>query len=155
MSLNSKVIIGKIESHFLASGLYTWVNTHEPKNPPNDGLGCAIWLQRVRGVDQESGLAKTSAIVTIMARTYTGMIQEPQDEIDPNLGAVTDSMMGRLSGDFTLGGTVRNIDLLNQYEDRFEALTGYVELGGKMYRVIDITIPCIVNDVWDQSAVSV
>ncbi len=155
MSLNSKAAIAAIESHFAASGFYSSVNTHEPKNAPTGGLTAAIWLQRIRPSDLDSGLSKTSAVVTFMARTYLGMVTEPQDDIDPQMAAVADDMMSRLSGDFTLGETVRNIDLLGSQEDRFEAVAGYVEVGGTMYRVIDITIPCVVNDAWDQSAVTV
>lgn len=152
MSLGTKTILDKIESHALKSGLFDKVGTHEPKNPPGGKLTAAVWFQAVGPVPAGSGLAATSAVITFMMRLYTSMVQEPQDLIDPALVAAADVILEDLSGDFHLGGNVRNIDLLGQTGQALSAQAGYVTIGSTMYRVIDITIPCIVNDAWAQSA---
>jgi hypothetical protein len=136
----------------MASGLFERVNTHEPKNAPGSGLTAAIWADRIRPVPSGSGLSATSGMVVYMARLYTNMLQEPQDAIDPALVATVDAVLSRLTVDFTLGGAIKNIDLLGQTGTTLEATAGYVNIGGTLYRVMDITIPCIVNDAWTQGA---
>jgi hypothetical protein len=59
-------------------------------------------------------------------------------------------LIGAYSADFTLGGSVRNIDLLGEYGEKLGAQAGYITIGGVMYRIMTLTIPCIVNDMWEQ-----
>jgi hypothetical protein len=60
--------------------------------------------------------------------------------------------MAAYSGDFELGGNVRNVDLLGQASEGLTAQAGYLEQDGKLYRVMTINLPLIVNDVWNQVA---
>jgi len=79
------------------------------------------------------------------------MLSEPQDLIDPTLQAAADQIMTDLSGDFELGGNARAIDLLGMAEaGALQSQAGYVNVDSTLYRVIDISIPVIVNDAWDQ-----
>jgi hypothetical protein len=58
--------------------------------------------------------------------------------------------MKELSGSITLGGTVRMIDLLGIDGTPLSAMAGYLQIDRKVYRVMDLTIPVIVNDMWTQ-----
>ena len=151
MALNTKATIDALQSHLLATGIFRRVNTHEPKNAPDTGLTAAMWVQSVRPSPNDSGLQKTTAGATYMVRIYNGMVNEPQDMIDPTITAAVDTVMTALSADFELGGNARNIDLLGQTGTPLEATAGYVTIGSTMYRIMDIQIPVIHNDVWDQS----
>jgi hypothetical protein len=133
-------------------GLFERVNTSEPKNAPGNGLTAAVWLQMVSPVAAASGLAATSARVEFMLRIYSNMLQEPQDAIDPEILSAVDVLMGAYSGDFDLGGTVRNVDLLGAHGVGLSAVAGYLSVDNKMFRVVDVTLPLIVNDVWEQVA---
>lgn len=146
-------ILGVIESHASASGWFESVNGHEPKSAPTvNGLTCAVWADRIRPVPTDSGLAATTGLVVFNARLYTSMLSEPQDAIDPNLLSATNALMVAYSGDFELGGNVRNIDLLGQTGFRLESQAGYITIDNKVYRVMTITVPVIVNDMWGQAA---
>jgi hypothetical protein len=63
-------------------------------------------------------------------------------------------MMGAFSGDFDLGGVggVRYIDLLGSTGTVLGAVAGYIEIDKKMFRVMTMTIPIIINDAFVQAA---
>lgn len=152
MSLSSKTISDRLQSHLLASGLFEKVNGAEPKSPPAGSLTAAVWVDRIAPVPTDSPLNATTALLVAMIRLYSPMLQEPQDAIDPALVAATDTIIGDLSADYTLDGTIRNVDLLGQSGTSLGAQAGYVSIQQTMYRVIDITVPCLVSDAWSQTA---
>lgn len=149
MALDVTTILDGVVSHALASGYFERVNQHEPKSPPGNGLSAAVWADRIEPV-RSSGLLSTSARVVFQLRIYSGMLTEPQDDIDPNVMLAVDGLMTAYSGDFSLGGNVRSVDLLGQSGTPLSAQAGYISISNNMYRVMTITLPVIVNDVWDQ-----
>ncbi len=152
MSVNAAAVFNQLQSHALATGLFRHVNTHEPKQaPPDDSLSAALWLDRVLPVPTGSGLAATTGVTIYMLRIYSNMLQEPQDAIDPAILVAVDTLMTSYAADFELGGNARNIDLLGQTGVQLSAQAGYVEIDQRLYRVMDITIPVIVNDAWTQT----
>lgn len=151
MSFNAMTILEAAVSHALASGHFERVNAHEPKNAPGNGLTAALWAQSLSPVRGASGLLKTSARLVLNVRVYSNMLQEPQDAIDPAVIAAVDALMDAYSGDFELGGNVRNVDLLGQAGVPLSAEAGYLNQDGRMYRVMTITLPLIINDVWSQA----
>jgi len=80
------------------------------------------------------------------------MLTEPQAEIDPAVMAAVDALFTALSGDFSLGGRVRNIDLLGAHGVGLSAQAGYQTINQTAYRVMTIVIPLIINSAWVQEA---
>lgn len=150
MPLNTGAIINAVQSHAMASGLFERVNGHEPKNAPGNGITAAVWADAILPVPAGSGLAKTTARLVLNVRVYTNMLAEPQDAIDPAVCDAVDALMAAYSGDFELGGLVRNVDLLGQSGPPLSAQAGYIPQDGKLYRAMTITLPVIVSDVWEQ-----
>lgn len=150
MSLDITTILDQVQSHALASGYFDAVNGSEPKSPPGTGLTAAVWVEQIGPARGASSLIATSVRLAFYVRLYAPMNQEPADAIDPNLMKALDSLMAAYSGDFTLGGTVRDVDLLGQFGDPLSARAGYLVESGNEYRVMTITLPVIVNDLWDQ-----
>lgn len=148
-------VFDKIVSYALASGRFDNVNQHEPKNAPGHGLQCSVWMDKIVPV-RTSGLNATSGLVNMYARIYTNFRQQPFDMIDPNVMAATADFMGALSADFDFGGAadVRNIDLLGMTGTPLSAQAGYVEIDRQMFRVMTITIPVIINDMFTYGAIS-
>ena len=144
-----------VESHALATGEFNQVNTHEPKSKPDNGLTAGIWVQTIEPVAEGSGLAATTTRVEFMCRLYTSFIAEPADLIDPDLLDASLVLMKAYSGDFGLtiitADDVRMIDLLGAYGAPLAAQAGYVEQDGAIFRVVDITLPIIVNDLFTQA----
>lgn len=145
-------LIAQVESMAMKTGSFRRVNMHEPKSAPGSGLTCAIWAQSIEPVGAASGLNATSGYVVLWARIYGNALQKPEDEVDPRLMKAATALIGAYSADFTLGGTVRNVDLLGAYGQRLTAQAGYVQIAETMYRQMTITIPCVVNDMWLQEA---
>lgn len=139
-----------LTSHAQALGVFGQVLAHEPVSAPGSGLTFAVWLGDI-GPVQSSGLNSTSARVTFNGRVYLPADTEPMDDVDLVIGGAAASVIGAYSGDFTLGGTVRNVDLLGEGE-ALKARLGYLQLGSTTYRIATITIPTTINDVWTQAA---
>jgi hypothetical protein len=111
-----------------------------------------VWAQAVDPIPQRSGLSSTTSRVELMERIYSNMLQEPVDMIDPNVIKATDVLCTAYSGDFTLNGSIAEIDLLGAYGTPMRAQAGYVTINQTMFRCMDITLPLIVNDLWTQAA---
>jgi hypothetical protein len=59
------------------------------------------------------------------------MAQEPQDAIDPNLTDALSALIAAYSGDFDLGGPVRDVDLLGAISPGLSARAGYINQDSK------------------------
>lgn len=145
-------IVSAVTSHAKATGLFQAVNGHEPKAAPQNGLSCSVWADQIGPVPGASGLQITTAYVVLNVRLYTNMQQQPYDAIDPKLMSAVDKLMTAYSGDFELGGKVRNVDLLGMFGSELSAQAGYINQDQKVYRVMTITLPLVINDTWAQVA---
>lgn len=152
MALDIRTILDAVEDHALRSGFFAAVNGHEPKSPPTSGITCAVWVEQIGPARGGSGLNTTSSRLALYVRLYTSMVQQPPDAIDPDLMTALDTLMAAYSGDFTLDGLVRQVDLLGAYGDPLSARAGYLAEAGAEYRVMTITLPLVVNDLWAQVA---
>lgn len=150
MSLNTGAVLDAIASHAMTLGLFETVNTHEVVAAPGHGLHAEIWAAAISPVPAASGLRATSAVVVWTVRIRGSADAQPRDMIDPNMMAAVDTLIGAYSGDFTLGGLVRNVDLLGQASAGLGARAGYLEQDRRVFRVYDITLPVVINDVWEQ-----
>jgi len=146
-------VLDALESHAKRLGEFERVNFHEPKNSPGSGVTVALWVQRIRSAAGQSGLDKTTARIEFNIRLYTSMVADPQDAIDPTLLRLTLLLMGKYSGDFTLDGLVRNVVLMDGMTGPgLSSEAGYVPIDNKMFRVMTISLPLIVNDMWLQES---
>lgn len=150
MALDSLGLFDKVQSHAMSLGIFERVNTHEPKNAPGNGLSCAIWVDRVGPAIGHSSLTRTTVQIVMRVRLYSNMLQEPQDAIDPNILEAVDILLTAYSGDFSLGASVKAIDLLGMAGESLRAQAGYINQDGKMMRVMDVYLPILVNDAWEQ-----
>jgi hypothetical protein len=142
-----------LRSHVEASGWFGLVLSHEPKSAPRTGErpAASISLWSFGPYPGASGLASTSAIITMMVRLQIGMIIEPQDAIDTAMGLASLEVMRRITADYDLGENVRNVDLMGAKSTGMNMRMGYLDQDGIKFRVSTIMVPCVVNDVWDQS----
>lgn len=143
-------ILDAVISDAQRSGYFDKVNGHEPKRKPGSQLSAAVWVQSIDPIPLASGLASTSARIVFMLRIYSNMLKEPQDAIDPEVMKAVSNLMRRYHDDFDFAGAIRNVDLLGSYGVALAAQAGYLEVDGTNFRIMDLTIPCLVNDVWPQ-----
>ena len=144
-------IIDRLESHAMTLGLFERVNAHEPKNAPGNGLSYSIWMDRLGPILGRSSIRSTSALLVMNGRVYCSMTREPQDSIDRDIGIATAEIMAAYSASFTLAGLARCIDVLGMSGTPLGASAGYLNQDGKLFRIMVIQIPIIINDVWEQT----
>lgn len=150
--MNIRGILDALISHAKASGLFETVNGHEPASAPGHGLHAAVWVDSIGPADS-SGLQATTGLLVFNVRIYTSVRSEPADAIDPALVDAVDALMTAYSGDFDLGEQVRCVDLLGQAGTPLSARAGYLEMDdGAVFRVMTLTVPVLVNDLWEQVA---
>lgn len=153
MTFNISAVYNAVVSHAMASGLFDRVGSHEPKNAPGNGITCSVIAGPMRTLPAHSGLDKVTIRAEFRIRIYMNMLQEPQDAIDETLIRTAESLMSAYCGDFELGGNVKQIDIFGSSGNLgLTADPGYVEIDKKMHRIVDIVLPVIVNDVWDEVA---
>jgi hypothetical protein len=132
-------------------GVFTKVSQHEPKSAPESDISAGVWMDYIGPA--ESGLADTSTKCTFIVRVYQNFISEPQDRIDPAVWKAVNLVLESINGEFRLGlNDVRNVDIFGHYGDALEARGGYIDIDNKMFRVVTITVPIILNDSYVQVA---
>lgn len=145
-------IVSRIQDHAAQLGYFDRVNGHEPKNAPGSRITCAHWVDSIAPVPARSGLAATSGRLLYNVRSYQNFRSEPADAIDPAMLKATNALIGAYSGDFQLGDDEREIDLEGMYGIPLQGQAGYVDMDRVMHRVMTITLPIIINDLWEQVA---
>jgi hypothetical protein len=109
-----------------------------------------VWVDDIRPAQGASGLSLTSIRLGLNVRIYASANAQPPDAIDPAITAAVDALMAAYTGDFTLGGAVRDVDLLGTYGDPLSARAGYLPQDNQLLRVMTITLPLICDNVWEQ-----
>jgi hypothetical protein len=144
-------VYSTVLSHVSATGQYGAVNGHEPKSTPPVGAPTAgVWAAYL-GPAVGSGLAVTSALLVVQVRTYSPMLaqtREAADAMDPRLLTACSAVIGALAADLDLGGQARCVDVRGMSGRRMEAQAGYVEMSGKLQRILDLSVPILINDAW-------
>ncbi len=141
-----------IERFLKKSGVISGTNVGEPKSAPSGPkVQAAFWVQSIRAIGLASGLNVSTAHVLFIVRLYSNFKAVPEDEIDPKLMRAASTIMRQLSDNFDFEGTIRNVDLLGHHGDPLSCEAGYLEVDKKHFRVMDIRLPLIVNDVWEQN----
>ncbi|MFD8075807.1 hypothetical protein ACFV3E_24520 [Streptomyces sp. NPDC059718] len=150
MTLAITEILDKAVSHAASGGWFDTVNSYEQlENAPGHDLTAAVWVDDIAPI-RGSGLDSTSVRLALYVRIYTSNDQLPRDVIDPHMVSATDDLIRAYVGDFTLDGLVRQVDVRGIYGPGLQARAGYLNLSGAVSRVMTITLPLIVNDLWDE-----
>ena len=139
-------LFAALKSHAASLGVFRRVNNHEPENAPGDGISCSIVLGPIAGDGTISGQGSVSGTITFLVWVWNPMMTKPLDGIDPATLTAVSTLLAEYCSNFTLGGLVRNIDLLHLRADPV-----YVEQEGKPFRVMQITLGIVVNDLWVMS----
>jgi hypothetical protein len=132
-----------------ASGLFDRVNQHEPKSPPGTGLTFAVWTQSILPVPQQSGLDVTSARLLLQGRIYMPFLSEMPDLIDPQATKAASYIIAQFTANFQVHNQMW-VDLEGAHGIPLGSKAGYLNLAGKMFRILDLDIPFIATDVYAQ-----
>lgn len=147
-------IFDAVVSDWQATGFFSRVNQHQPRKKPGTKLEASIWLQSIRPVGAISGLAASSGVLVFIGRMYLNTGSQQEDMIDPLMMRAASSIFRRYHDDFDfdldhLG--VRNVDFFGMTGIGVSVTAGYLEQDRAQFRVYDMVIPVIVNDIWRQT----
>lgn len=147
-------IFDAVVSDWQATGYFSRVNQHQPRKKPDTPLTAAVWLQSIRPVGAISGLAASSGVLVFIGRMYWNTGNTQEDQIEKRMMMAASAIMRRYHDDFDfdldhLG--VRNVDLFGMTGIGLSVTAGYLEHDRAQFRVYDMVIPVIVNDIWTQA----
>jgi hypothetical protein len=152
MSLDLAQLLDALTSHVRTTTGVEGLTEYEPDAAPGgSGLSVAVFLHAIRPVRGGHGLDKTTLRVEMWARFYFPAGVKSQLKADRVISRAVDAVGTAISGDFTLAGTVMNVDLLGQYGDGVGGTAGYTSIDGAEYRIFTLNIPLILSDMWVQS----
>lgn len=136
-----------------AAGQCGWCQsfeTFEPKSAPQTEFHFAVTM--MSAAPYHSGLVATTFRIELACRIYVSMLRKPQSSIDPEITAAAWDLMTSYSSGFTLGGLVREVDLLGESGQPLDLKFGYIGIDKHLYRIAEITLPVIADDVFQQGA---
>lgn len=155
--LDTGALNDALVSHAQRLGIFDSVNGHEPRRAPGTGLTYSLWIQTVRPFAPQSGLAASSAALIYNARIQLPIPADTSslDAMDPRLSDAACALIGAMTADFTLDGlALPGIDLLGRTGAQFGlgGEAGYLDQDSTIFRVMVLTIPIVINDVFPQEA---
>jgi len=143
MAFNPRPIMERLRSFLAASGRFTGgTSIGEPKAPPGKGSYAAVILGPIVPTELAAGGA-VSGRIDLIVRIYRDAINEPLEDTEFTMAQTILELFEDFCGDFDFGdANVRNLLPLDM-----AATPGYQTIGNIMYRVVDITVPLMVNDL--------
>lgn len=150
MALDINGILDVVVAHAQSTGYFENVNEHESKQASLAGISAGVWVESISPI-RSSGLANTSVRLELQMRVYGSTQSEPYDDIDANITLAVDSLFTAYLGDFTLGGEARHIDIFGAHGAPLHVNAGYLNQAGQEFRVFQMRIPIILNDIWAES----
>jgi hypothetical protein len=149
--LDTLALLNALVTHAGGLGLFDRVNTADFKSAPGHGLSATVWAKSLEPV-ASSGLNASSGRLVVFIRIWSGLQPGTDEEIDPEIVRAADRLIAAYIGDFTLGGLVREVDVHGEHGVMLSADFGYRPLDDHPYRVALLTVPLIINDLWEQVA---
>lgn len=138
----------RLEGHLLRVGGLAKVNMVEPKSPPGKGVTAALWLQDWATYARGSGADTVSLRLAFTLRLYRPAFAESRDELDRELLRAAFKIGRALCGDLDLGGTVLDTDPHGMGGVPMRGQAGYLQMADRSFRIMDITVPVLWDDVW-------
>jgi len=142
MAFDITTTINLVVSFLQKRGEYSLVQIGEPKSPPRGDLAAAVFVSDASVVGVT--LQTTIEIHELTIRLYRNMMEEPEEDNELRISQAVTGIVSDLLGDYDLGASVRNI-AVGEYGRTVSATYGYLDVGGTMYRMVDISVPLVVD----------
>lgn len=146
--LGFETILNKVRSHADSLGVFDSVQTYESVLGPDNSVNCNIWLNDITTIP--GGLDQTSVCMTFNVSIMSPLLSEPYEETDNRMMAALDALMIAYNGDITFDDTIRCIDILGHESEGITVTAGYAAIDSTKYRVLMVSLPLLVDGVWEQ-----
>lgn len=133
----------KVESFLAGSGYFSNTGIGEPSSPP-DQLSAHIWMTSVDTpeIPLDGGDIQHHVV---MVRIYKPAFEDPTEDIELELSNTLSQLLSDILGDADLGATVRHVDAGGIYGTTLAAQWGHLDQNGRIYRVVDVSLPLVVD----------
>ncbi len=148
--LGFETILDKVVSHAASLAVFDSVLSYESVGSSGNSVDCNVWLNDI--VTIPGGLDQTSVCMTFNVSIMSPLLSEPYEDTDKRMAQCLDALMTAYNGDFTLGDTIRNVDILGQFTQGITVTAGYAAIDNTKYRVLMISLPLLVDAVWEQDS---
>lgn len=138
--------LDRIVTYLQGDGGIRTAQAGEPKSPPTG----------VQGVFASVIMRSTSIVAltlngtieqhVILIRLYRDMLAEPQKSIEVDLATAAQRIQADIAGEYDLGASIRSVDVGGEYGEPMRTDWGYVTISDRMYRIVDISVPLLVDD---------
>lgn len=132
-------------------GCFEKVRLGEWKSQPPNGCVFAVWANDFGSATDGHGLATTTPLLQATARIYVPGIGKDEETWELKIVNAADLYLAALNAGFTLGGLVRNVDLLGAEGERLHWRFGHVVIDAKVSRTADLQINAVFTDEWPQA----
>ena len=144
MPFNITNTLNALNSHLRATGIVKHSQIGEYKSVPNtQELFAALWMTSSRVA--MTTLADTIEVHGVTVRLYWGAFEQPIEDIEFKVAQAVSDIVNEWASDYTLGGTVRNIDIGGELGTPLSMTWGYADVSGLIYRIVDMEISLIVD----------
>tara|TARA_Y100000310_G_scaffold50965_1_gene47025 strand:- start:2057 stop:2512 length:456 start_codon:yes stop_codon:yes gene_type:complete len=144
MAFNLTATLNALLTHLAGAGHFEQVQIGEPKSPPSTtGLTGAIFIANL--VTNDITFQLGIEVHTVTIRCYLNMMHEPHKDIELKLAGAISKIITDLLGDWNLSTAIKHIDSGAEFSSGIDVGFSYLDVGGTMFRVADITVPMVVD----------
>lgn len=142
-------VLATVLDKVASTGKFETVLGYEPLSAPTESLTAAVFVADAFGpIPESSGLSSADARLVIMVRIMRKALTEPVSDVDLDAVDAADAVLDSLAGGYTLGSTARAVDLLGESGQGIEVNPGWATIDKTIFRLMDITVPVMINNVW-------
>lgn len=139
-----------LSSFLRAANLMGDIRISEPKSPPvaptrgGSSVAASVFMDDAEVVERTIDGETTERHLAIV-RLTSGFIDEPTGDAETDLAEKLNQIMKAIGADADLGERIRVVDFGGIYGRPVRARWGYINIGGTMFRSVDLEIPMIVD----------
>ena len=139
-----------VQSHLMATGYFQGgVLIGEPKAPVAEfTAGVMLGSDAIQVVALTLGAPIERHGILVRIYYPINFDVDSDEQVELRITQLTSDTMKSIVEDFQLGGTaIRNVDLGGEHGTPLSAQAGFLQIADTQHRIVDITVPLIVDDV--------
>lgn len=150
MAFNSDTAVNYILTGAAKTGMFENLVAHEPGAAPSKtGLTAGCWVSTYEPAT--SGLNSVSMRLTMQLRIFHLLARgKAQDSVDTKVMKGVDAVLNYYIGHFQGLTGSRYVDVFGADGEMLRAALGYAEQDGTRFRIADVFIPLVINDVYSE-----
>jgi hypothetical protein len=136
-----------LQNHLMKSAEFGEVRIGEPKAPPMSAKLTAAIMMQTNQVVKLFVNGGTDELRVLLVRFYANGFSENPDEVEQELARVESELRADFIGDSDLETSgIMTLDVGGIHGQPLRSDWGHVDVSGKLYRIVDMTVPLVIHD---------